>query len=60
MKNFILKAKTLFFKTIKTHKMTSEDKKNTSIILILSWVVVGIPLIWGITQTFYKALALFK
>ena len=40
--------------------MTAEDKKNPSLTLILSWVVVSIPLIWGITQTFYKALALFK
>jgi hypothetical protein len=36
------------------------ENKKPSLLLILSWAVVGIPLIWGITQTFYKALALFK
>jgi hypothetical protein len=40
--------------------MASENKQNPSLALILSWVIVGIPLVWGITQTFYKALALFK
>ncbi len=41
--------------------MASEDTtKSTPVALILSWVIVGIPLVWGITQTFYKALALFK
>lgn len=27
--------------------------------LILSWLFVGIPLVWGITQTVIKSLALF-
>lgn len=40
--------------------MASEVKKNPSLVLILSWVIVGIPLVWGITQTLYKAMALFK
>ena len=28
--------------------------------LALAWLYVGIPLAWGVTQTFIKALALFK
>ena len=27
---------------------------------ILAWLYVGIPLAWGVSQTFIKALALFK
>ena len=26
----------------------------------LAWLYVGIPLLWGVSQTFIKALALFK
>ena len=26
----------------------------------LAWLYVGIPLAWGVSQTFLKALALFK
>ena len=28
--------------------------------IILAWLVVGVPLVWGVSQTFIKALALFK
>ena len=28
--------------------------------LLFSWLFVGIPLIWGVSQTFLKALTLFK
>ena len=28
-------------------------------ILILAWLAVGAPLLWGVAQTFKKALALF-
>lgn len=28
--------------------------------LALAWLFVGIPLAWGVTQTFIKALTLFK
>jgi hypothetical protein len=27
---------------------------------VLAWLYVGIPLLWGVSQTFIKALALFK
>jgi hypothetical protein len=28
--------------------------------LAIAWLFVGIPLVWGVAQTFIKALALFK
>ncbi|MBT2557006.1 hypothetical protein J7E24_04360 [Hymenobacter sp. ISL-91] len=28
--------------------------------LFLAWAFVGIPLLWGVSQTFIKALDLFK
>ncbi len=28
--------------------------------LVLAWIFVGVPLIWGVTQTILKAAALFK
>jgi hypothetical protein len=27
---------------------------------VLAWLYVGVPLAWGVSQTFIKALALFK
>jgi hypothetical protein len=30
------------------------------IVLILAWLAVGIPLLWGVGQTIKKALALFR
>ncbi|WP_233636164.1 MFS transporter small subunit [Hymenobacter setariae] len=27
---------------------------------VLAWLYVGLPLAWGVSQTFIKALALFK
>ena len=29
------------------------------VILILAWIAVGAPLLWGVPQTFKKAMALF-
>jgi hypothetical protein len=28
--------------------------------VVLAWLVVGLPLAWGVSQTFIKAMALFK
>ena len=28
-------------------------------LLIFSWVFVGLPLVWGVTQTLIKSMALF-
>ncbi|MDU0369866.1 hypothetical protein ACFPAF_05620 [Hymenobacter endophyticus] len=27
---------------------------------VIAWLYVGVPLLWGVSQTFIKALALFK
>jgi hypothetical protein len=37
---------------------TAEPAGNV-MILILAWMVVGLPLLWGVAQTFKKTLALF-
>jgi hypothetical protein len=29
------------------------------LLLILAWLAVGVPLLWGVVQTLHKALALF-
>ncbi len=28
-------------------------------LLVFAWLFVGIPLVWGVTQTLFKAMALF-
>jgi hypothetical protein len=28
--------------------------------LVLSWIFVGVPALWGVSQVFVKSLALFK
>ena len=33
---------------------------NTTPILVFRWLVVGVPLTWGIIQTLHKSLALFQ
>jgi hypothetical protein len=33
---------------------------NNTVLLIVSWLWVGIPLAWGLSQTIMKAAALFK
>ena len=38
---------------------TNEEPSSTAS-LALSWLFVGVPLLWGVSQTFIKALALFK
>jgi len=34
--------------------------KSKKLPVILAWMFVGIPLLWGVSQTLVKALALFK
>jgi hypothetical protein len=33
---------------------------NNTVKLVIAWLWVGIPLAWGVSQTFAKALLLFK
>jgi hypothetical protein len=38
----------------------NETRGRTPVIrLILAWSLVGIPLLWGVAQTFIRSLALF-
>lgn len=37
--------------------MTTQNKQATRV--VLSWLFVGLPLIWGVLQTVEKSLALF-
>lgn len=36
------------------------NSESSMLRLVFSWALVSIPLLWGVTQTFQKALALFK
>ncbi len=33
---------------------------SASLALIVAWAIVGIPAVWGVTQTVIKSLALFR
>lgn len=35
------------------------DEKTSPVAIAVAWIWVGVPLAWGIFQTFQKALALF-
>jgi hypothetical protein len=41
-----------------TAPVTTEETTGGS--AALAWLYVGVPLLWGVSQTFIKALALFK
>jgi hypothetical protein len=41
-----------------TAPAAAEEKAGGS--AVLAWLYVGVPLLWGVSQTFIKALALFK
>lgn len=38
---------------------TNTETSSTGSV-VLAWLFVGIPLAWGVSQTFIKALALFQ
>lgn len=38
----------------------NESGKSSPIALVLAWLAVGIPLVWGVSQTIVKSLALFE
>jgi len=38
----------------------TEPHSPTSAGALVAWLFVGIPLVWGVAQTFLKALDLFK
>ena len=33
---------------------------SSAVRLVIAWAWAGVPLLWGVTQTFSKALALFQ
>ena len=35
-------------------------KKTSPVTIIIAWIVVGIPLLWGVYQTLIKSVALFQ
>jgi hypothetical protein len=37
----------------------SSSRPSSSVVLVLAWLAVGVPLLWGVAQTITKALALF-
>jgi len=40
--------------------MTSESKTTSWVLVALAWLLVGIPLAWGIYRTLRSAIVLFK
>jgi predicted signal transduction protein with EAL and GGDEF domain len=38
---------------------TAAIESTTTVKVAIAWLVVGIPLLWGVSQTFMKSLALF-
>ena len=35
------------------------EKKTSALALAIAWLIVGLPLLWGVGETFKKSLALF-
>jgi hypothetical protein len=40
--------------------MTSESKTTSWVLVALAWLLVGIPLAWGIYRTLRSAIVLFR
>jgi hypothetical protein len=43
-----------------TSSTSNTNEPTTGGSVVLAWLFVGIPLLWGVSQTFVKALALFE
>lgn len=39
---------------------STRPRRTSPILLIVAWLIVGIPAAWGVSQTVVKSLALFK
>jgi hypothetical protein len=42
---------------------TSRDPHASTthpVLILIAWVIVGVPLLWGVSQTFMKSLDLFR
>ncbi|MBD2717091.1 hypothetical protein KBK19_18755 [Microvirga sp. STR05] len=44
----------------KTSYPTSDATPSSTGAVAFAWLFVGVPLAWGVSQTFIKALALFQ
>ncbi|WP_167856411.1 MFS transporter small subunit [Hymenobacter metallicola] len=44
----------------KTSSTPQAAAPSSGLQVALAWIYVGVPLLWGVSQTFIKALALFK
>jgi hypothetical protein len=44
----------------KTSPSSPSSPSSSPLVVIVAWLLVGLPLLWGVTQTFSKALALFR
>ena len=42
------------------HKAGSEGAQGSWAVVALAWILVGVPLLWGVWNTLIKAAALFK
>jgi len=40
--------------------MAESERKSSAALLLISWVFVGVPAAWGVSQTVIKSLALFS
>lgn len=40
--------------------MTANGKNTPAAVILLAWLVVGIPLAWGVSQTWKNAAKLFS
>ena len=40
--------------------MTPTEHRTSPLVLIVAWLIVGLPALWGVSQTFIKSLDLFR
>jgi hypothetical protein len=38
----------------------SGEHKTPPVVLVIAWMIVGIPLLWGVAQVLINSLALFR
>jgi hypothetical protein len=43
-----------------TSNTTTHAEPSGGILLPISWLIVGVPLLWGVWETLKKSLALFQ
>ena len=43
-----------------TQRHSGDARSSNRAVLVLAWLAVGLPLLWGVAQTIGKAAALFR